>query len=245
MNASQEMITWRAILQKALKLPSVRVSKHEWFNKVLSPFTSDESVNAAIESSPLVSGLEPRTLKRIAERTVRAHRRGVTALSLVTGLPGGIAIVGAVPADLAQFFWHLLKVSQKLTLLYGWPPLLGTDGSSEEADEQTRLLITVFMASMFGSDRADDLLVELHKTLVSQKGLGAAELLEAAGLAENARDLEQWMGHTVARDSLTKALARVVPVIGGIFSGTLTYIAFSRMGKHLDDLLFRLTTQTP
>ena len=32
-------------------------------------------------------------------------------------------MVGTVPADLAQFYWHTLVLAQKLAYLYGWPDL--------------------------------------------------------------------------------------------------------------------------
>ena len=40
----------------------------------------------------------------------------VSAISFVSGLPGGVAMFGTVPADLAQYSGHILRILQKVNI---------------------------------------------------------------------------------------------------------------------------------
>ena len=76
-------------------------------------------------------------IRRIATASIKWHRAGVSTLSFASGLPGGWWIAGTVPADLIQFFWHVLVILQKLAYLYGWPELFSEDS---ELDDETQTL---------------------------------------------------------------------------------------------------------
>ena len=58
-----------------------------------------------------------------------------------------------IPADLVQFYWHAIVLSQKLAYLYGWPDLLKED----EADEETKAKITLLIGVMMGAQVANKL----------------------------------------------------------------------------------------
>jgi hypothetical protein len=47
----------------------------------------------------------------------------VAALSAAAGIPGGIALLGTISADLAQAPARVLRIAQKLAYLYSWPNL--------------------------------------------------------------------------------------------------------------------------
>ncbi len=233
---TREEKAWRLLLQNAMKLPKIQLDRASWYTKVLSPYVSEQTLGRALTTSPARAGIEHPTLSQVAQATLRAHRRGVTTLSLVTGLPGGVALAGALPADLAQFLWHLIQVAQKLTALYGWPPLF-VSPKSLTADET--LLLTVFLAQMFGSERADKLLQEIQQSYRDESGPLPRDPIASYHLKEEAQYMYEWMGINAAREGLTKTLARVVPVLGGLLSGGLSYLAFTKMGQRLHTLLKR------
>ena len=142
------LVAWNKALGAALALPGARVNRAKYLRSALEPHLPKKDVEAAIESTPASAGVSPALLKRVSAAAIKWHRAGVTAASFATGLPGGWWLVAAVPADLAQFFWHTIVVSQKLAYLHGWPELLGED---DEVDDETKLVLTLFVGVMLGA----------------------------------------------------------------------------------------------
>ena len=56
----------------------------------------------------------------------------VSTLSFVAGLPGGIAMVGTIPADLTQYLGHIFRIVQKLAYLYGWEAFYSEEGYMDD-----------------------------------------------------------------------------------------------------------------
>ena len=54
-------------------------------------------------------------------------------------------MVGTIPADLAQYFGHVMRVEQKLAYLYGWQSFLNED---DEVDDETVTRLVVLMGVM-------------------------------------------------------------------------------------------------
>ena len=88
----------------------------------------------------------------------------VSAISFVSGLPGGVAMFGTVPADLAQYSGHILRILQKLIYLYGWEELIPEDG---KLDDETNNMLTLFVGVMFGANGA--------ATTITKVSAGAAQ----------------------------------------------------------------------
>lgn len=143
-----------------------------------------------------------------------------------------------MPADLTQFFWHVLVVAQKLAYLYGWPDLSGDDG---ELDDETLLILTLFIGVMFGAEAANKVLGELAKQLAGQvlKRL-PRQALTKWGLYLLAKDVAKWIGIKLTKQSFARYVSKMVPILGGIISGTVTWVAFSamtnRFAAHLEFL---------
>ena len=67
-------------------------------------------------------------------------------------------MIGTVPADAAQYFAHVLRISQKLAYLYSWPSLFD---ENDEMDDATKSLLTLFIGIMFGAQAASDAVVKV------------------------------------------------------------------------------------
>src|SRR5207247_5891186 len=100
---------------------------------------SQEQVEAAINSTPSKAGISKGITSQIANGSIKLHLAQVTSLSFLAGLPGGWWMAGTIPADLAQFSYQAVQLSQKLAYIYGWPELYTED----ELDHATVQALTL------------------------------------------------------------------------------------------------------
>jgi len=231
---------WNSVLRTALALPGVKVDRKAFLRRALSKHVTEKVLQSAIDTSPATAGVSKNTIRRIATARIKWHRAGASTLSFASGLPGGWWIAGTVPADLTQFFWHSLVMLQKLSYLYGWPELFSED-SELELDDKTLLILTVFIGVMLGAESAAKVLGDIAERATAQvlKRL-PRETLTKLGLNRLAREVGKSIGIKLTEDSFARYLSRIVPILGGIISGTVTWISFSlmtsRLAAHLESL---------
>src|SRR5437016_7576005 len=229
---------WNSVLRTALLLPGVKVDRQVFLRRALSKHVTEKVLQSAIDTSPAKAGVSKNTIRRIATANIKWHRAGVSSVSFASGLPGGWWIAGTVPADLTQFFWHSLVILQKLAYLYGWPELFSEDS---ELDDETLLILTVFVGVMLGAESAAKVLGDIAERAAAQviKRL-PREALTKWGLYRLAREVAEWIGIKLTKDSFARVLSKLVPILGGLISGTITWIAFTlmtnRLAIHLESL---------
>lgn len=105
---------FQMVLSSAAQLPGVNIDREKYLEGALKKSFSPEVISMAIEISPAAAGISPEELGAIADASIRYEATKVTALSAISGIPGGLAMMGTVPADLAQYFAHVLKICQNL-----------------------------------------------------------------------------------------------------------------------------------
>lgn len=226
------------ILRAALAIPGAKINRKAFLRKELRTHVTPEVLNCAIETSPAKAGIPKGTIRRLAISSIRWHRSGVSSTSFVVSIPGGLSIVGAVPADLAQFFWHVLVVVQKLAYLHGWPDLVGED---QQLDDETLMLLIIFLGVMFGVESAAKILSDIAERLAAEvlKRL-PREALTKWGFFLLAREIAKWIGIRLTKQAFARIVSKAIPIISGFVSGTITWISFSimahRLRKHLESL---------
>ena len=149
-------------------------------------------------------------------------------------------MLGTVPVDITQFFWHIIVLSQKLSYLYGWSDFLDEEG---RMDEETGLKITFFVGAMMGCQLAVDAITEVAKRVALQ----AAKRLPRVALTKfafynMAKQVAKWLGVSLTKQSFAKSVAKVVPILGGLLSGAITLVMVKtmagRLKSHLATLYF-------
>lgn len=222
---------WNRVLEAALSLPGARIDRADFLRKELSKHFPPEVVEKAIATRPACAGIPSSAITSIAKGSIAWHKAGVSAVSFTVGLPGGWWIAGTVPADMMQFFWHVVVILQKLAYLYGWPEFFNEEG---ETDDQTRLIVTVFVGVMFGAGAASKILGNIAERVGERiiKRL-PQEALTKWGLYQVAKEVAKWLGVKLTKASFAKYLARIIPVLSGFISGIVTWVSFSVMSKRL------------
>lgn len=160
-----ENIKFEAVLVESAKLPMVKIDRELFLRKELRDRYSQETVEKAIQYNPAYAGICVEDINKIAKSCITAETTKVTALSAAAGLPGGFIMIGTVPADLAQYFGHILRILQKLIYLYGWHDL---SLDSKEMNEETKNLLTLFVGIMFGVNGAVNTVNKLAAQVAKQ-----------------------------------------------------------------------------
>ena len=122
---------WGKVLSASLQLPFVKVNREEFLNKELSKFCTPMEVMTAIEEGPL-GVLNKKEIDKLANQCISYHLTMVCGTSALMGLPGGWWMAGTIPADITQFYGHILSVMQKLIYLYGWPALTNVNNQLDD-----------------------------------------------------------------------------------------------------------------
>ena len=126
---SQEL-SFTSVLETAAKLPLVHIDREKFLTDNLSKVCTTEQLNKALDCGTLQAGIAVNLLDSIANAVINAETLKVTTISAAAGLPGGLAMLATIPADLAQFYglyfvprrnWLIsmvgMSLSQKIILL--------------------------------------------------------------------------------------------------------------------------------
>ncbi len=232
----QEGKLWNRIMKAALAIPGVSLDREEYLRSALKGKCSPEALQEAIEYRPAVV-LSRQEIDSLASNAITYHTSAVTTLSTLTGLPGGPVILASIPADLAQYYYHVFVLAQKLAYLYGFPDL--RDEEKHLSDDSCDML-TLFVGVMLGAQVANRVLHDIARDLAVQ----VAKKMPQKVLARTiyypiVSQVAKHIGADLSRSSLTKTFGKVIPLLGGLVSGTVTYLTFSKGSRRLQKALHR------
>jgi hypothetical protein len=235
---------WNKVLRTALAIPGSRIDRATFLRKELSKHVSADVLEAAVATTPAKAGVPALLVSRLAKGSISWHRTGVTTASAAAGLPGGWWMAGTIPADMAQYFWHIVVILQKLAYLHGWPDLFN-DG--EELDDESLHILTIFIGVMFGAAGATQVLNVLSEKVSAQVAKRLPRYaLTKWGLYKLAKEVAKWIGVQLTKETFARMLSKVVPLLGALVSGSITWISYSRMStklrQHLEVLLPHTST---
>lgn len=233
-----EQINFGLVLKESAGLPMVRIDREGFLKTALSPHFDQETVCKAISINPAYAGITTDEIKRIARNCINYETTKVTALSFAAGIPGGFAMVGAVPADLVQYFGHVLRIAQKLIYLYGWQELFDESG---QMDDGTANLLTLFIGVMSGVNGAASAIIKISEAAAQKAAKSLAQKALTKGVVYPiVKKVATALGVKMTKDIFAKSISKIIPVIGGVASGTVTYATYKPMAKKLRDHLATL-----
>ena len=231
---ANEIQVWDKVMSAALSLPGVKVNREEFLKEKLSLYCNEKQLQTALSKSP-VKVFSRTQIDKIADSVISSHVIKVTAISAAAGIPGGLAMAATIPGDIAQYYYHVFNLSQKLAYLYGYPDLLDENGKVTDA---TTNLLTVFAGVMMGAAVANNAIREISKQLAET----AIKKLPQQALTKGAiyplvKKVASWIGVKLTKESFAKGVGRFIPVLGGIISGGLTLATFRPGAKRLQKTL--------
>jgi hypothetical protein len=233
-----------AVLTGAAKLPGVRIARDGYLRSALARYCSEDEIRRAIDESPAAAGIPLDVLDRVANESIKYETAKVSAISAAAGVPGLVFLPATVPADLAQYFGHLLRIAQKLAYLYSWPDLFADDG--DEVDDATKGVLTLFVGVMFGTQSANAAVGKVAGMLSEQvvKKLPQQALTKGV-IYPVVKRVAGYVGAEMTKQTFARAVSKAIPLIGAVVSGGLTLATFYPMAKRLKNHLSGLELTKP
>jgi hypothetical protein len=233
-----------AVLLAAVKLPGVRIGREAYLRKALARYCSDDEIRRAIEETPAAAGISLEVLDKAAKDSINYETAKVSALSAAAGLPGLVFLPATVPTDLAQYFGHMLRIAQKLAYLYSWPDLFS--GDSDDLDDATKGVLTLFFGVMFGTQSANAAVGKVAEAMSKQ----VAKKLPQKALTQGVvypivKKVAGYLGIEMTKQTFARGVSKAIPVVGAVFSGGLTFATYLPMAKRLKKHLSSLELTKP
>lgn len=230
------------VLDAAAKLPGVRIDRASYLRTALKRYCTDEEIERAVTDSPAAAGISAEVIKEVANTSISYETSKVTGLSALAGIPGGFAMIGTIPADLAQYMGHILRIVQKLAYIYSWPDLF----DDEDLDEATESMLVLFVGVMFGAQLAQSGVAKVAGIIAEQ----VAKKLPQQALTKGAiypivKRVAAYLGLKMTKQIFANGLSKVVPIIGAAVSGAVTLSTFLPMAKRLQKHLASLELTKP
>lgn len=233
-----------AVLLAAAKLPGVRVHREAYLRSALARHCSEDDIRRAIEETPAAAGISVEVLDKVANDSIRYETAKVSALSAAAGIPGVLALPATVPADMAQYFGHMVRIAQKLAYLYNWPDLFSEDG--DDLDDATMGVLTLFFGVMFGTQSANAAVGKVAGMMSKE----VAKKLPQKALTQGVvypivKKVAAYLGVQMTKQSFAKTVSKAIPLVGAAVSGGLTFATYLPMAKRLKKHLSSLPLADP
>lgn len=228
------------VLHSAMELPGIRINRAQFLQKELSKFFDEDIVKKAIAENPAQAGISVKSIEHIAKSCIGYEATKVTAISFAAGIPGGLAMIGTVPADVIQYFGHILRILQKLVYLYGWQELFY---SEDKLDDGTSNILTLFIGVMFGVNAANAAITKIAQVAAVkvEKDLLRSALTKGA-IYPVVKQIASKLGVKMTTQLFSKGVSKAVPFVGAFVSGGVTLSTFLPMTYTLQKYLKELPT---
>lgn len=220
---------WNSLLGAILKIPGAKVNRNKFLEDELRQYCNVDTLSDILDGNNApYKAIGKDRLDKIANQRINNNIKKAAFSSIITGLPGGTAIFATLPADLIQYYYFLFKTAQELAYLYGYPNFYDADN---EFTERSLNILTIFIGVMSNDTTTTAGLKAISKQFIDQLDRGVFY-----GIA---REVAKKLGLRVSQRSFSTTFGKVIPVVGGLASGAITWISFkpaaTRLKKRLQE----------
>lgn len=210
----------------SLGIPGIRINRAEFLQKELQRYCTQEEISNAIEHNLIYAKISNEIIDKIADQVIKYERNCVSGISTVLSMPGGLAMAATIPTDIAQYYGYMLRATQKLMYLYGFPEI-DTSERNGTFDSETVNTLTICLGVMYGVAGANSALKAMATGLangISKKIMSTA--LTKGTLYPIVKNIAKWFGVKMTKKMLVGVVQKTVPVIGGVVGGGITFVTF-------------------
>ena len=214
------------VIIMGLKVPGICIKRDEFLRSEFMKGYPQEVINDAIEFNPAHAGITTKEIEKYADEVIKYERNCVSGISVALSMPGGFAMAATIPADIVQYYGYMLRATQKLLYLYGFPEIDVTE-KGKKFDAETLNILTLCLGVMYGVAGANNALKAVAKAL----GSGVQKQLMKKALTKGTiypivKSTAKWFGVKMTKEVFTGFFKHAIPVVGGVIGGGLTYMSF-------------------
>lgn len=233
------------IIIKGIKTPGVKINRANFLKAELSKNYPTEVIEDAIAFNPAHANITQNEVDKIATEVIKYERNFVSGISAALGAPGGVAMAATIPADIIQYYGYMLRATQKLLYLYGFPEL-NVEDNEQHLDSETMNILIICLGVMYGSASANNAIKAISKALatgVEKKLLNAA--LTKGTIYPIVREVAKWFGKKMTKEVFAGFFKKSIPLIGGAIGGGITFVTFEASCKLLKESLQNTLLSNP
>lgn len=214
------------VIIMGLKVPGIRIDRAQFLQAEFKAKLPQEVIDDAIAFNPLHAKIPSELIEKIADEVIKYERNCVSGISAALGMPGGIAMAATIPADIAQYYGYMLRATQKLMYLYGFPAI-DLDEKDQKFDSETMNTLIICLGVMYGVAGANNALKAMAKALATgiEKQL-LRQALTKGTIYPIVKSVAKWFGVRMTKQVFAGFFKKAIPVVGGVIGGGLTYVSF-------------------
>ena len=217
------------LMEKAIAIPGVKVNRTTFLMETY------KLSGTVIESEDVFSKISLEQMDKAATSIINKNVTASSSASFFLGLPGGVALVASMPADVMQNFAFSLRLAQQLAYVYGFENLF----ENEEMSEKTRNTLIAFLGIMFVATGSGTLL----RAIAPNVGKHVAKQALSKPLTKTVwYPMLKKVSNIVASKTITKAsvsgfATKAIPVVGGVASAGINVATMVPMANRLKNEL--------
>ena len=214
------------VIIMGLKVPGIRINRSQFLQAEFKSKLPQETIDTAIAYNPLQAQIPTELIDRIADEVIKYERNCVSGISAALGMPGGVAMAATIPADIAQYYGYMLRATQKLMYLYGFPEI-NLDEKDQTFDSETMNTLIICLGVMYGVASANNALKAIAKALATgvEKQL-LKQALTKGTIYPIVKSVAKWFGVKMTKQVFAGFFKKAIPVVGGVVGGGLTFLSF-------------------
>ena len=214
------------VIIMGLKVPGIRIDRAQFLQAEFKTKLPKDVIDDAIAFNPLHAKIPSELIEKIADEVIKYERNCVSGISAALGMPGGIAMAATIPADIAQYYGYMLRATQKLMYLYGFPAI-NLDEKDQKFDSETMNTLIICLGVMYGVAGANNALKAMAKALATgvEKQL-LRQALTKGTIYPIVKSVAKWFGVKMTKQVFAGFFKKAIPVVGGVIGGGLTYVSF-------------------
>lgn len=223
------------IIKKAFAVPGVKVNRTSFLSECFEKYDA-ATLNIILEAGPVNAGIQEKELLRMARALVNKRTAQSTGMSFASGIPGGpIGLTAGLSVDTIQFFGVAMRLAQEISYLYGnndfW-----ADNVIDDVEATNELLM--YIGVMFGVSSASAAV----RVVSSAFARTALNRLPRVALTKTViypiiKSIAKILSVRMTKDIFAKSISKMIPIIGGVVSGTITFASMRPMGFRLVEQL--------
>ena len=214
------------VIIMGLRTPGIRVGREAFLRKELLKKYPQEIIEDAIARTPALAGIKAEDIDTIADEVIKYERVCVSGISAALSAPGGVAMAATIPADIAQYYGYMLRATQKLLYLYGFPEI-DTAEKGQVFDTETINILIICLGVMYGAAGANNALKVMAKGLaagVEKKLLNTA--LTKGAIYPVVKSVAKWFNVHMTKQVFAGFFKKAIPVVSGFIGGGITFLSF-------------------